>query len=205
MKFKVLLFTSIFLLPFSLVFGQNIDSIKLKVNGVESRELLDFYRFSAIDYFKLELSGNDIKEKYFLFTSNEYWNGSMTKVDTIANTKKHGFKNKKDTLEIRVMSKKTSSDSVRFLFHFPSFSTPREYQTTVKDTYSLRDITSRGEQIFSKQDVIDMLVYSLPYEDPSRPGYLFYCELSREGIPPERWGEKFGVEHYIVFKFNLLD
>ncbi|MEM6736227.1 MAG: hypothetical protein AAF620_09180 [Bacteroidota bacterium] len=185
-------------------FGQTTDSITLKVKAVKSDELLDLYRFEGINYFTMQLSGLGIEHQFFILTSTEYWNGTVTNVDTIANTKNYQLKNGSDTLEIRAMSKKINPDTVKFQFHLPRFSTSKTFPTTTKDTYSLRDITSNSEEIFDASKPINLLVYSLPYEDPEQPGYLFYCELSREGIAPEKWSEKFGVRHYVIFKFQLV-
>lgn len=203
MKGRILILGILFFTTF-LAFCQEKDSVTLEVNSVESRELLEFYRFERIDYFKMQLKGEGIKDQFFILSSSEYWNGEITKADTIVNTKNFGLKNGADSITIRVMSKKTDSDTIKFQFSLPRFSTTRKFPTTTKNTYSLRDITSNGEETFAANEPIDMLVFSLPYEDPARPGYLFYCELSREGTPPEKWGEKFGVEHYIVFKLQLI-
>ena len=48
-------------------------------------------------------------------------------------------------------------------------------------------------------------VYSLPYEDPKRPGYMFYCELTAKGIPPEKWWNKYKVPHFIVVEMKIVD
>ena len=153
----------------------------------------------------MKITGEGIANQYFMLTSNEFWEGKSVKIDTITNTKTFRMKNERDTLRIRVMSKKTCSDTVKFQFNFPRYSISRNFKTTSKDTYSLRDITANKEQTFAANEPINLLVYSLPYEDPNYPGYLFYCELSREGIPPEQWGEKFGVKHYIIFKIELIN
>lgn len=205
MKKKSISIFAIIVFSCSVSLAQGSDSVTLEVNTVESRELLDYYRFEGIDYYKMQVSGESIGDQYFILSSMEYWNGKLSKVDTIANTKMYRMKNGTDTLGIRVLSKKTDSDTIKFQFYLPRFSTTRKFPTIHKNTYSLRDITSNGKEIFVATDPIKVLVYSLPYEDPERPGYLFYCELSREGTPPEKWGEKFGVEHYIVFKLQLID
>ena len=205
MKKELILITGIIILNFLILPAQNLDSVKLKVGGVESRELLEYYRFEGIHYFDLRIIGTGIKNQYFVLTCNEFWGSKSMKMDTIANTKTFQMKNGKDTLGIRVMSKKISSDTTKFQFNLPGFSTIRKFKTTQKDTYSLRDITSKGEQTFAPDEPINLLVYSLPYEDPEKPGYLYYCELSREGVPPEKWGEKFGVQHHIIFKIQLID
>lgn len=203
MKEKILVLGVLVFVAF-MALGQKTDSVTLQVNTVKSRELLEYYRFERIDYYEMQLKGRGIKDQYFVLTSSEYWNGKMTKTDTIANTMDIGLKNGTDSITIHVMSKKVDSDSIRFQFSLPRFSTYRKFHTTLRDEYSLRDITSNRMETFVASEPINILVYSLPYEDPNRPGFLFYCELSREGIPPEKWGEKFGVEHYIVFKLQLI-
>ncbi|MEM0940603.1 MAG: hypothetical protein AAGI25_12560 [Bacteroidota bacterium] len=205
MKKKSIPIFVVLIFSYLISFAQKTDSVTLEVNTVESRELLDYYRFEGIDYFNMQASGENIKDQYFILSSMTYWNGKLTKVDTFANTKIYRMKNGTDTLGIRVMSKKTDSDTIKFQFNLPRFSTTRKFPTTQKNTYSLRDITSNDANTFVANDPINLLVYSLPYEDPERPGYLFYCELSREGTPPEQWGEKFGIEHYIIFKLQLID
>ncbi len=186
--------------------GQPSDSVTLKTERVQSKELLEFFRFENIDYFKMKVLGEDIKDQYFLLTSDEYWDKKLVKSDTLIDTKKIGFKNGKDTLAINIMSKKTAPDTVKFQFIFPGFSVTQKFRATVRDDYSLRNITCNGrQQSFLRDKSFNLLVYSLPYQDPKKPGSSFYCELTREGTPPEEWGDVFGVEHYIVFKFRLVE
>lgn len=196
--------TVLFILTNNL-FGQSLDSLNLKFDHVTSKELLEFYRFEDIQYYKIGISGNKIKDKFFLMTRDEYWNNELKSSDTIANTKIMQRENGVDTLRMSVMAKKTHSDTVKFHFNFPGFTAVKHFRTTENNNYSLRNINLNKSQAFVRNEPINVLVYSLPYEDPNMPGYLLYCELSREGIPPEKWGEEFGVKHYIVFKFKLLE
>jgi len=179
--------------------------ISLKIEGVKSQELVDYYNFEGIDYFKLTITGSRIGNQYFILTSEEFWNGKLINQDTIANTKLFNFQNGNDTLKIRVMSKKLNADTVKFQFSLPRFSTHRKYKTIPRNFYSLRDITNGRIQTFDRKNPIILWAYSLPYEDPKTPGVMRYCELSKDGIPPENWGNKFGVKHYIIFKIRLID
>jgi hypothetical protein len=184
----------------------NSSHITLKIeSGVKSKELIDFYQFERINYYNLIISGSKIGNQYFILTSEEFWNSKLTQKDTLANTKLYNFKNGSDTLEFRVMSKSIYTDTVKFQFYLPRFSTFKKYKTLPRDIYSLRDITSGQIQTFDRTNPIIFLAYSLPYEDPKKPGHMFYCQLSKDGIPPEKWGEKFGVKHYIIFKIHLID
>ncbi len=205
MKRLPLLCIWILLLSSLTSFGQIEDSVTLTVITVESKELRDFYRFEGIDYFKMTIVGENVKGRHFILSSNEFWDGKSVRLDTIANTEILKRRNRTDTLHLRVMSRKTGEDTTKFQFHLPGFSVQRKFRTIPRDIYSLRDITSTGEKVIPAATPITLLVYSLPYEDPEHPGSLFYCELSREGIPPERWGEEFGVQHYIIFKIEFID
>ncbi|MEN8118959.1 MAG: hypothetical protein ABFS35_01345 [Bacteroidota bacterium] len=204
MKIRIILTTLFLSILTNSTFSQQGDSLKIDITGVESTELLDFYRFENINYFKINISGKEIKNKYFLLTSNEYWKDKKVKTDTIVYTKRFQLQNEIDTVKIRIMSKKEKSDTVKFQFHLPRFSIIKKFGTTNKDMYSLR-VTSNREKLFAKNAPINFLVYSLPYKVPNSPGRFSYCALTREGTPPDEWGAKFGVEHYIVFKFTLIE
>ncbi|MGF1636478.1 MAG: hypothetical protein ACFCUU_05350 [Cyclobacteriaceae bacterium] len=205
MRKKQFLICGILLFNYFASFCLDTDSIKVQVSGVESKELRDYYNFEGIDYFKFKIIGNGIENQFFIVTSHEYSDGKQIKNDTLANTKMHRLKNFKDTLDIRVICKKIDSLTTKIQFHLPRFTITKNFKTLAKDTYKLRDATSNGEQTIAATEAMNLLVYSLPYEDPKYPGYLQYCELSREGIPPEKWGDKFGVKHYIIFKLQLIN
>ena len=83
------------------------------------------------------------------------------------------------------------------------FSTTRKYKTTEANNYSTRDLSNGEETKIQIGKTFPLIAYSLPYKDPKYPGYLFYCELTKEGFPPEKWGEKFNLEHYIVFEMKF--
>lgn len=186
--------------------GTSPLKVSLRVESdVKTKELSDYFRFERINYFNISIIGSKIDKQYFILTSEEFWNSELVLKDTLANTKSYNLKNGSDTLDIRVMSRNINSDSVRFQFYLPKFSSIKQYKVIPKDIYSLRDITSGQVQTFDKTKPIILLVHSLPYEDPKKPGHLFYCKLSVDGIPPENWGEKFGVKHYIIFKLHLID
>jgi hypothetical protein len=173
--------------------------------GIESRELLDLLSFEDIGYLKIKITGKDIKGMFYRITSNEYWNKELTKSDTIIDTKKFSLKNDSDTLNFRIISKKFNSDTVKFQIFQPRLASLRKFKTTPQNTYSLRD-PSNGKNInFQNKDKITFLSYSLPYEDPAMPGYLFYCALSSDGVHPRDWGNKYGVKHYITFDIEIFD
>lgn len=201
MKYLLLPFALLF---WSYVYSQSPDSITIKVNwGVESKELQDLYRFENVDYFTIHTQGEIVKGKHYKVIVKEYWNNKLAGTDTVVDTKRRSMPLTTNELTFRLMSRKTESDSVKLMCLFPNFQIARKYKTTTSNTYSLRD-ASNGKAISHQVNKpITLFAYSLPYKDPKQPGWLLYCELSREGIPPEKWGEKFGIEHYITMDLTF--
>jgi hypothetical protein len=173
--------------------------------GAESTEIWDIMQFNKMSYVKFIVSGNDLPEKFYLITTSEYWDKVLVKKDTIINTKNIGFKNDTDQLEFRVLSQKIANDTVKFMLFQPRLATIKEFKTKHDNTYSLRDPSNGKNVVFGLNERIATLSYSLPYEDPNKPGHLFYCVLSTEGIHPSEWGLKYGVQHYIIFEFEIIE
>ena len=189
----------------TLSFGQKPDSLSLKIDyGVKSEEFQDYLLMKYIDFYKVKISDENLKEKSFTIISKEYWGKKMTKVDTILNLSKSPRKITSDSLAFNVITEKVNADSLQIYFSFKGlFSITRKFKTTEANNYSTRDLSNGKETKFGYGKSFPLLVYSLPYKDPKYPGYLFYCELSKEGIPPEQWGEKFNLEHYIIFEMQF--
>ena len=186
-------------------YAQQLDSASVLVKwGAESKELIDYYRFEGIQYFNISINGENLKNRSYAIIAKEYWNKKLTKSDTLVNTKRMGFKINADSLEFRLIAKKTSSDTVNTMFFLPNFGTTRKFRTTNSNFYALLDPSNGKSVKYNIHKPIALFSYTLPYEDPKLPGVLQYCELSRKGLPVEQWGEKFNIEHYIVFEMMFL-
>lgn len=185
-------------------YGQKPDSVTVKVDwGVKSQELQDFYRFEEIDYFSATAGGEKLQKKYYTIVAKEYWHSKLTRTDTLVNSRKMKMAINEKELAFRILSKKTESDSVKIQFLFPRFQVVRKFRTTKANTYSLRDPSNGKKVTYSNATPVTLFAYSLPYQDPEQPGWLLYCELSKDGIPPEKWGEKFGIAHYITIDLTI--
>ncbi|WP_299229710.1 hypothetical protein [uncultured Psychroserpens sp.] len=195
----------IIILSTYLSFGQKSDSLSLKIDyGVKSEEFQDYLLMKHIDFYKVKVSDKNLKDKSFTIISKEYWNKNLTKTDTIINLSNSARKITNDSLKFNIITEKTDKDSLQIYFSFKGlFSTTRKFKTTEANNYSARDLSNGIETKFEYGNSFPLIVYSLPYKNPKYPGYLFYCELSREGIPPEQWGEKFNLEHYIIFEMKF--
>lgn len=194
-------------LSFTVCFSQNQDSLKLKIDyGVASEEFQDYLLMKNIDFYKVNISNKNLKGKTFTLVSKEYWNKELTKTDTIINLKNSPRRIESDTLSFNIITEKVSKDSLQFFVKFKGLlSINRKYKTTEANSYSARDLSNGIETNFQLGKSFPLLVYTLPYKDPKYPDYLFYCELTKEGIPPEEWGDKFNLEHYIIFEMQFED
>ena len=187
-------------------YGQENDTAKLVVKyGVNDIQLQNLLNFKNIDYFTIKISGAKIMGKKFAVLSKEYWNGKVSRTDTVtdlSNTPIPGLS--RDSLVITVLVEKSDPDSMRISFNYDQrFGITKKYKTTVSDKYSMRSLSNGAEHKVKIGENFPLLVYTLPYENPNYPGALFYCQLTNEGIPPKDWGEKYKLKHYIVFEMIL--
>ena len=184
-------------------FGQKSDSLSLKIDyGVKSEEFQDYLLMKYIDFYKVKVSDTSLKDKSFIIISKEYWNKKLTKTDTVVTLSDRKIAS--DSLKFNIITERIDKDSLQIYFSFNGlFSTTKKFKTTEANNYSARDLSDGLVTKFEYGKSFPLIVYSLPYKDPKYPGYLFYCELSREGIPPEQWGEKFNLEHYIIFEMKF--
>lgn len=200
---KILLAFGLFLVSQNLLCQDNYNLIVK--SGTELRDVLDILFFEEMNYKKIIITGDDLKEKYYIITATEYWDKKILNSDTIINTKQFGLKNNSKELEFRVVSKKTSEDSVKFTLFQPRLTTVKKFKTKNENNYSLRDPSNGKKVEFGLKEKVATLSYSLPYKDPSKPDQLFYCILSSDGTPPKEWGKKYGVPHYIIFEFEIIE
>ncbi|MCX2574978.1 hypothetical protein [Pedobacter sandarakinus] len=189
--------------------AQTIDSIEAKANyGSKISDVQLLMELENIDYYKVQFK-NSSKSRYLHLVTKEYWNGKVTKCDTLltAEYAKENFKLKEnDTSSTLSLITKPLGDSVLFNYRFLGMSLSRKYRRAKSDQYSLRDglVTNEKFKKIPTDKIIPLFVYSLPYEDPKQPGYLFYCALTANGVPPEQWWEKYKVRHYIVLEMKII-
>lgn len=93
---------------------------------------------------------------------------------------------------------------MKIQFGLPRFLTSSKYGATNSDMYAVIPVSQQEGTLYGKDKPIDILAYSLPYPFPGYPGAFSYCTLNSNGVKPDEWGNKYGVEHYIIFSFQLL-
>lgn len=190
--------------------GQTVDSIMVKANyGFKNDELKMLMRIDHVDYYKVTFQNKKFKgNPYLHFTTKEYLKGVLVKKDTLISldfAKEYlKFKNVDSTSVLSLVTK-PKGDSITFHYNLLGIEFSKNYKRIVRDDYSLRDglVTNESYKSIPTNSTLPLFVYSLPYEDPKKPGYKFYCALTAEGISPDKWWDKYKVEHYIIVELKI--
>jgi len=203
MRTKVFLLVAamcFFIIPFTLC-GQ----VKATFKQVENQELFDFFRLEKIEYINLSITGDELKNKSYHMSVKEIWDGEIKLETDIVDSKRLPFgKTLSDTiLNIRIISKLTNEDKLKMDFHFPTFSTQRNFDATSSNIYSLRSAMATDTIEIGKKSYL--LVYMLPYETViENVGVMRqYCAVENSGKEIETWGKEFGIKHYLVFEIKF--
>ncbi len=208
---KKIICMGLFILAASLtVHAQKPDSTWVTLEyGSEHREIRELFRMQEIDFYKFSTKDIRLKEYYFLLVAKEYRGEELVRKDTLLTDqirKELSFGKTDSVLSFSLMTQPKSKDSILFSFNLHRFGTKKRYSKEPVDTYSLRDaINSHGKPVkVPIGQSFPLWVYSLPYEDPAHPGYLFYCALTADGVPPDQWGKKYGVKHLLIIEVSIL-
>jgi len=205
---KKCLFALAYLIITNFSFGQASDS-GLKMisdNSSDNPEIRDILAFEGIQYYKIKFIGKDLKDKSYHLTSKEIWDGKIVRDTTLFNSKSIGieqFQKVNDTiLYLKVISKLTHKNKLKMSFRFPSFMVTEEYDAIeTDDEYSLRNIAEESKMKIGYNEKFYFLAYILPYD--KKNGSKSYCEVGTNGNEIEKWGEKFGIKHYIIFEMKF--
>lgn len=167
-----------------------------------SNEFKNVLHFQNIDYYKTYITGHDLKSKYLSMVAKEIWNGELTRIDTMLNTKKYGVAGKigLDTLFLDVIGSKVADVKMKTFMRLPQIGINKVYATINSDDYSLRILGDRLPLKYN--DPFPFLAYILPYE---KNGWKMYCEVDKDTKDIYDWGKKFNLKHYIIFEMQLMD
>ena len=165
----------------------------------ENGELKDLFIFQKIDYYKLAFVGKELKGKYFSIVVKEYWDGELTRIDTLTNTAKYeSLQLPKKKLKINVMGQRTPDNKLTLFFRFPWFGVIKNYDAIETYDYSLRAIGTNMHIV--PNESFYMMAYILPYiEDGSK----HWSTVESSGEDVENWGKKFGIAHYLTFEMKF--
>lgn len=165
-----------------------------------SKPLNDLAQWQDIEYHKVKFTSKDLKGKNYYIVAKDIWGGHIEKIDTLYRSGSNMFFEpvQGDTLAFSVMGGKTSERSLRIELIFERFSVSTEYLCTNSKDYSLRDYgrlvpIETGRPFYA-------FAYILPY---NKGNEKFYCAVEGSGKDIERWGQEFGIEHYIIFEMKF--
>lgn len=189
-----------------LSFGQKAGDLKMISNySSDNPEIRDLLQFEGIEYLKLKFIGKELKDKSYHLTVKEIWDGKIVRDTTVFDSKTIGieqFEKVNDTvLHLKVVSKLTSKNKLKMTFKFPRFSITREYDAIETDDYSLRNISEESKMEIGYDKKFYLLAYILPYE--RKDGSKSWCDVGSSGKDIEKWGEKFGIKHYLLFEMKF--
>ena len=191
--------------------AQQTDSVKAKAEyGFQTDDVKILAELEHIDYYKVSFTPKTLKGQPFLFfTTKEYHKGIVVNRDTLMpqNYASQYLKFKKiDSNTTISLTTKPRGDSVTFLYHIMGWSISRTYKRLRDDSYSLRDglVTNEAFKAIPVNKTLPLFAYSLPYEDPKQPGYMFYCAITANGVPPEKWWETYKIPHFIIVEMKIV-
>ena len=184
--------------------GQQADPGLRMISNYSSDnpEIRDILQFEGIEYLKLQFIGQDLPDKHYHLTVKEIWDGKIVRDTTVFNSQTIGieqFETVNDTiLKLKVIAKLTDDNKLKMTFRFPRFGMTREFDAIDSDLYSLRNIAQEGNLDIGYGEKFYLLAYILPYE--REDGSKSWCDVGSSGADIERWGEKFGIRHYLLFE-----
>nr|WP_321222892.1 hypothetical protein [uncultured Psychroserpens sp.] len=181
------------------------SDLKMKTDyGSDNPEINDLLSFQSIDYMKVDFSGKDLKGKSYYITVKEIWNGKVLRDTIVLNSKNLGIKQfetiNDSILSIKIIARHTDNN-LRVKFKFPRFSVTKDYEATGSEDYSLRNLADESNLPIGYHEKFYFLAYILPYE--REDGSKSWCEVGTSGDSIEQWGEKFGIEHYLLFEMKF--
>ena len=191
----------------NLSFGQTSDNGLKMISDYSSNnpEIRDILQFEGIEYLKLKFVGKELKNKSYQLTVKEIWDGKIVRDTIVFDSKTIGieqFEKVNDTiLNLKVISKLTNKNKLRMTFKFPRFSINKEYDAIETNEYSLRNIAEESKMEIGYNKKFYLLAYILPYE--REDGSKSWCEVGTSGKEIEKWGEKFGIKHYLLFEMKF--
>lgn len=172
--------------------------------GSDNAEINDLLSFNGIDYMKVDFSGKALKGKRYHITVKEIWNGKVVSDTTVLDSKNLGLKQfetlNDSLLSMRIIAKHTDG-KLRVKFKFPRFSVTKDYDATASEDYSLRNLADESNLEIGYNEKFHFLAYILPYE--REDGSKSWCDVGTSGATIEKWGEKFGIKHYLLFEMKF--
>lgn len=192
--------------------AQFLDSIKAKAEyGFKNEDVKILAQLDRIDYYKVSFQKKTFKgNSYLVLSTKEYLKGKVVRSEQLIRedfAKQYVNFKILDSSSTITLTTRPKGDSVLFqykILDMPPFS--RTYKRLNNDQYSLRDglVTNEEFKSIPLNSTLPLFAYSLPYEDPKQPGYLYYCAITAYGVPPEKWWETYKIPHYVIVEMKIV-
>ncbi|MDQ8003670.1 MAG: hypothetical protein REI64_02655 [Pedobacter sp.] len=185
-------------------YAQTTATITSK-RGLNFKDLQHILYFEGISLEKFNIKSADLKGKNFQIIIKEYIKGTLTKIDTVFNSREDEyFRIKSDSLNFAVLTKMTDKNYFKIHFQFDGFSSARKYHVTPEtaEKFTLKNFFGAKPQlpiVFSKLNYV--LAYMTPYVRPDKSEA--YCEVAQSEINPEKLHEKYKLPHYFLIGINI--
>jgi hypothetical protein len=101
---------------------------------------------------------------------------------------------------MRIIANHTD-DKLRVEFKFSRFSVTKDYDATTSNDYGLRNLADESHLKIGYDKKFYFLAYILPYE--REDGSKSWCEVGTSGDSFEKWGDTFGIKHYLFFEMKF--
>lgn len=177
------------------------DTLTMSVSFPE----LDMYRllnFQDINYYKIKITGKNLKDKKYYMVSKEFTDGKLSKTDTLFNTAKQTYIRamESDTLSFFIMSQQNIEKDIKLQLGFDGYSNIKKFKNLSTSDYELMNVGS----LFTMQ--IGKPFYAFAYIQPYINGSTqYYCAPAKSGKDIEKWGKEFNIPHYILFEMNFFE
>ena len=188
----------IFILPISGLSAQGTFSFKRFFSNSNKDVLNAIVSYEKFQFSKVRIKGRKIKGKRIHLMCSRYKDGIQVDRDTILvfnSRRKKRYKQK-----ISLYCKVTKDTSIVFAAKTNRYTYSFSRKKTVSDRYVLKAITnSKQLNARTSQNEYPIFSFTLPYEDPERPGYMLYCAIQGMEVPVEKWGTELKIPDYYIF------
>ncbi|HXJ99248.1 MAG TPA: hypothetical protein VNJ50_10395 [Gelidibacter sp.] len=192
-----------------LSFGQKPDTtLKMSEDhNLNNHDLWDILGIEGVQFQKAIFSGNNLKGRTFHLKVKQIWDGKIVSDSTIINSADFPLeylrKIEDSIFEIKAISKLTSDSKLKMHFVFPRFTSNSKFEIykPEENSYSLRNLASESNLEIEYNKPIVLFAHILPYDMGN--GTMSYCEVGSNGKDIEKWGEKFGIKHYLIFELEF--
>lgn len=201
---------------FTLISGFIFSQSGIKIthqSGSENEELSGLLDFENIYVEQITFEAEEIKDKYYEITIEEFVDGEFKKkdvlVDGIESPYSEYFKNRSNTLSLKFFCKMEGGKLKTYIRgeFFGGKKTYFDLQDKSKDRYVLKNFTNGSPTIHLKEIKIEKDIPILAIITPTihSDGSGSYCEVAQSGIAPRDLGKHFKIPHYFIINIQFKD